>query len=80
MTVKAHAMIPAIAKSTVGYSGSDLKELCRAAAMEPIREMTRKSSQKAVMEMEEEDEDLPPLTVLESDKSLKQRNKISKMQ
>lgn len=79
MTVKAHAMIPAIAKSTVGYSGSDLKELCRAAAMEPIREMTRLSSQKAVMAMEEEEKH-PSLTVLESDKSLKQLNKISKIQ
>jgi len=32
------------------------------------------------MAMEEEDEDLPPLTDLESNKSLKQRDKISKMQ
>jgi len=81
MTESARAMIPAIAKSTNGYSGSDLKELCRAAAMEPIREMTRKSSQKAVMAMEAKDEEhSPTTTALKSDLSLKQRNKISKMQ
>ena len=49
MTEKARRSIPALANVTEGYSGSDLKELCRAAAMEPIRELTRKSSQMAVM-------------------------------
>ena len=49
MTDKARKSIPALANVTEGYSGSDLKELCRAAAMEPIRELTRKSSQMAVM-------------------------------
>jgi len=50
LTKEARAMIPAIAKVAEGYSGSDLKELCRAAAMNPIREMTREASRKAVME------------------------------
>ena len=49
MTEKARMSIPALANVTEGYSGSDLKELCRAAAMEPIRELTRAASQMAVM-------------------------------
>ena len=49
MTDKARKSIPALANVTEGYSGSDLKELCRAAAMEPIRELTRESSKMAVM-------------------------------
>jgi len=57
LTEKARNMIPAIAKSTVGYSGSDLKELCRAAAMQPIREMTRESSMEAVMKMVENEKE-----------------------
>lgn len=48
LTPKAQELIPSIAKVTEGYSGSDLKELCRAAAMEPIREMTREISKNAV--------------------------------
>ena len=60
MTEKARRSIPALANVTEGYSGSDLKELCRAAAMEPIRELTRASSQMAVMGLnavEESDND-----------------------
>ena len=48
MTTKAKNFIPKVAKVTIGYSGSDLKELCRAAAIEPIRELTKESSKLAV--------------------------------
>jgi ATPase family AAA domain-containing protein 1 len=51
LTKDARAMIPAIANVTEGYSGSDLKELCKAAAMVPIREVTREASKQAVMGM-----------------------------
>ena len=49
LTDEARTFIPALAKLTEGYSGSDLKELCRAAAMQPIREMTVDTAYKAVM-------------------------------
>ena len=49
MTKGARGAIPALANVTEGYSGSDLKELCRAAAMEPIRELTKEASRMAVM-------------------------------
>lgn len=48
MTSQARDLIPAIADQTVGYSGSDLKELCRAAAMQPVREMTAGLCQQAM--------------------------------
>ena len=38
-----------LAKASAGFSGSDLQELVRTAKMEPIREMTRKYSETAVM-------------------------------
>lgn len=49
LTDDARKLIPVIAKVTEGYSGSDLKELCRAAAMNPIREITKEASRQAVM-------------------------------
>jgi len=48
MTPEAKAFLPTVAEMTVGYSGSDLKEVCRAAACEPVREMTSGASRKAV--------------------------------
>ena len=48
MTHEAKNLIPAIADETQDYSGSDLNELCRAAAMQPIRELTANLSQNAV--------------------------------
>lgn len=48
MTKEARAYLPELAKITEGYSGSDLKELCRAAAWEPVREMTTGASRRAV--------------------------------
>lgn len=43
------AFLPNLAKAAVGFSGSDLQELVRTAKMEPIREITRKYSETAVM-------------------------------
>ena len=77
MTEKAKASIPAIAKLTEYYSGSDLKELCQAAAMEPIREITREASRIAVMEDHEKEDnnDITDHTAL----SVQERNKRNKI-
>eukprot|EP00549_Striatella_unipunctata_P011229 CAMPEP_0118699786 /NCGR_PEP_ID=MMETSP0800-20121206/16137_1 /TAXON_ID=210618 ORGANISM="Striatella unipunctata, Strain CCMP2910" /NCGR_SAMPLE_ID=MMETSP0800 /ASSEMBLY_ACC=CAM_ASM_000638 /LENGTH=420 /DNA_ID=CAMNT_0006600131 /DNA_START=57 /DNA_END=1319 /DNA_ORIENTATION=- len=48
MTVEGSKSLPSIARLSVGYSGSDLKELCRTAAMEPIRELTDEMARRAV--------------------------------
>ena len=55
MTLKDHPMspdarkfIPTLAKLTEGYSGSDLKEMCRCAAMESVHEKMKDFSSRAV--------------------------------
>ncbi len=48
MTKEAREFLPELAKRTEAYSGSDLKEVCRAAAWEPVREMTTGASRRAV--------------------------------
>jgi len=50
MTAECERFLPEFCtdKFTKFYSGSDLKELCRAAAMIPIREITNDISRKAV--------------------------------
>ena len=48
MTKEAKDYVATVAKNTEGYSGSDLKEVCRAAAWEPVRELTTGASQTAV--------------------------------
>lgn len=40
--------LPQLAKESNGFSGSDLKELCRAAVMQPINDATLEMSHKAV--------------------------------
>ena len=58
MDESATRFLPRLAGShTDGYSGSDLKELCRAAAMEPVREAFSKKSKQAVMDKKEVDDD-----------------------
>uniref|UniRef100_A0A7S0F713 AAA ATPase AAA+ lid domain-containing protein n=2 Tax=Craspedostauros australis TaxID=1486917 RepID=A0A7S0F713_9STRA len=42
--------LPELSKITRGYSGSDLKELCKCAALESVREMIRDTARKAVRE------------------------------
>lgn len=48
LTSDAKASIPQLAKVTVNYSGSDLKEMCKAAAMVGIQERTAEYARKRV--------------------------------
>lgn len=41
--------LPQLSRLTVGYSGSDLKELCKAAAMVPVQERTAEFARRRVM-------------------------------
>jgi SpoVK/Ycf46/Vps4 family AAA+-type ATPase len=43
------AFLSDLAKAAVGYSGSDLKEVCKAAAMVPVQEITAEFARKRVM-------------------------------
>jgi SpoVK/Ycf46/Vps4 family AAA+-type ATPase len=47
-TLNPNLSIPHLAALTEGRSGSDLKELCREAAMRPLREEIRKKGFEAV--------------------------------
>jgi SpoVK/Ycf46/Vps4 family AAA+-type ATPase len=49
MTPDARQFLPTLAKLTEGYSGSDLKEMCRCAAMESVHEKMKDYSKRAVM-------------------------------
>lgn len=65
LSESARHYIPSLAHQTVGYSGSDLKELCQAAAMVRVQEVTAEMSRRRVMgePLEDDDEDENPRTL-----------------
>ena len=54
ITKEAKAFLPTLAKLTTRYSGSDIKELCRCAALEAVREVVKDTARRAVMESQKE--------------------------
>ncbi|KPA86030.1 putative mitochondrial hypothetical protein [Leptomonas pyrrhocoris] len=72
---KKDGLIRYVAMKTIDYTGSDLTELCKAAALMPLREMkTMKGEQKTVSDTTEA---IPPLSQEHFDKAM-QRVKASK--
>ncbi|KIY47195.1 ATPase [Fistulina hepatica ATCC 64428] len=55
--------IDLLASKTDGFSGSDLRELCRNAAMVPVREFMRDKDHEALARGQEEGFDLRPLSI-----------------
>jgi SpoVK/Ycf46/Vps4 family AAA+-type ATPase len=56
LTLKGHPLdpsaegyLPKLANETIGYSGSDLKELCHCAALQSVRKIMKEKSRQAVM-------------------------------
>jgi SpoVK/Ycf46/Vps4 family AAA+-type ATPase len=56
LTLKGHPLdpsaegyLPKLANETIGYSGSDLKELCHCAALQSVRQIMKEKSRQAVM-------------------------------
>lgn len=48
LDASAKAYLPRLAKECIGYSGSDLKEMCHCAALESIRDVVKETSRQAV--------------------------------
>lgn len=60
-----HISLRVLASQTTGFSGSDLRELCRNAAMVPVRECMRamEHDEAALMKVEQEGFNMRPLTL-----------------
>lgn len=65
ITLEPRFSLDALVRRTEGLSGSDLKEMCRAAAMAPVREyMREKGGDHAAMEEGNQDVRLPFLSLV----------------